>query len=580
MRNVLVGLAVVSACGSRPPRPSLVTTAEQSGYLRTGRYDEAVRLCRDFARSYPGVHCDEIGRTGQDRPIVALRIARKPNLPVIYIEGGIHAGEIEGKDAGFAALRDLLEGKLAPGALDAVSIVFVPVLNADGHERFGPNNRPNQRGPEEMGFRTNAARLNVNRDFMKADTPESCAVLGVLRAYDPVLMVDLHTTDGAKFEQDISINVSPVAPRSDQLDETASALRDVVVGRLTELGHLPVAFYPSFVDDADPASGFELGEAPPRFSHFYMAARGRLGILVETHSWRTYKERAASTYHTLQAILETARTQAATWRKVADDVAIADSALAGTKLPLVWKNGPHKREIEFRGYAYDKRPSEISGGTWLVYDEKTPQIWKVPLYDELVPAIEIDVPRGGYIIDGGFASLVAAVLDRHGLLHVPIFEAAGRRLALETYRATKVTYQPPFEGRTRVVIEGAWAAESRALERGAIFVPIAQPHARLVLHLLDPALPDSLAQWGEFNAAFEQKEFLEPYIAEEIARAMLAKDPSLRSQFDAALAADPAMASSPQQRLHWFYKRNAAWDDHVNLLPVFRTAQDLRPPPP
>ncbi len=583
MRNVLVGLALVSACGSaRPkpasaPAPSLLTTAEQTGYRRTGRYAEVIRLCRDFAKVYAGVHCEEIGRTDQDRPIVALRIERRPNLPVIYIQAGIHAGEIEGKDAGFAALRALLDGTLAPGALDAVSIVFVPVINPDGHERFGPNQRPNQRGPEESGFRTNGARLNVNRDFMKADTPESQAVLRVLRTHDPVLFVDLHATDGAKFEHDISINTAPLAPRGDQLEETALALRDVVVKRLSELGHLPVAFYPSFVNDEDPLSGFAAGEAAPRFSHFYMAARGRLGLLVETHSWRTYKERAASTYHTLQAVFEHARTQAVTWRKVADDVSRADAALGGTKLTLGWKTGPGKHEIEFRGYAFEKRPSEISGGTWLSYDEQTPQIWKVPLFDELLPAITVDVPRGGFVVDGGFAKQVAAMLDRHGLAYIGLERLTdGGTVDVEAFRATKVTHQPPFEGRTRVALEGAWAAESRTLERGAIFVPIAQPHARLVMHLLDPALPDSLAQWGHFNAAFEQKEYMEPYVVEEQARAMLAKDPTLRATFDAALAGDRELAKSPARRLQWFYMRHPAWDERVNLLPIYRTARDLR----
>jgi len=578
MRNVLVGLALVSACGSPRPKPSLVTTAEQTAYVQTGRYDEAVRLCRDFARAYAGVACDEIGRTGGGRPIVAVRIERKPRLPFIYIQGGVHAGEIEGKDAGFAVLRDLLDGKLVPGALDVVSVVFVPVINPDGHERFGPNHRPNQRGPEEMGFRTNGSRLNVNRDFIKADTPEARAVLGVLRTRDPVLLVDLHCTDGAKFEHDISINVAPVAPRTDQLDETANAFRDVVMSRLAELGHLPVSFYPSFVNDEEPLSGFGLGEAPPRFSQFYMAARGRLGLLVETHSWRTYKERTASTYHTLQAVFEQAKTKVPAWRAVADEVSRADAALRGSKVTLVWKNGPGKHEIDFRGYPYEKRPSEISGGTWLWYDETKPQIWKVPLYDELLPAVDIDVPRGGYIVDGGFAKQVAALLDLHGLVHVAI--AGEPRLEVDTYRVTKVTHQAPFEGRTRVALEGAWAREARTLERGSVFIPSDQPHARVLLHLFEPSLPDSLAQWGHFNATFEQKEYMEPYVAEEVARAMLAADPSLRTRFDAALAADPELAKSPARRLQWFYKRHPAWDERVNLLPIYRTASDLRPRAP
>jgi len=422
MRSVLVGLVFVSACatGGGGPHGPLVTTAERTQYVRTGRYDEAVQLCRDFARAYAGVHCDEIGTTGEGRRIVMLRVQRAAGLPVLYIQGGIHAGEIEGKDAGFAFVRDMLDGKVAPGALAAVTILFVPVINPDGHERFGPNNRPNQRGPAEMGFRTNGARLNINRDFVKADTPELAALLGVLTKYDPVVLVDLHTTDGAKFEHDISINAAPIAARGDQLDETAKALSQAIVDRMTALGHLPVAFYPSFVDDGDPKSGFALGEAPPRFSQMYMAARGALGLLVETHSWRTYRERAQSTYHTLQALCELAVKEARRWREVVDATARADAALAGHDVTLVWKNGPHKSELAFRGYAYEKRTSEISGGTWLVYDERTPQVWSVPLYDELVPAVTVHAPARGYIIDGGFAHVVAPILDRHGLRYQPI----------------------------------------------------------------------------------------------------------------------------------------------------------------
>ena len=572
MRHALVGLLVLAACPSArstTPReaPQLVTTAERSQWKRTGPYDEAIRLCRDFARAYPGVGCEEVGRTGEDRPIVVLRIARKANLPAVYIQAGIHAGEIEGKDAGFWFLRDLLDGKVAPGALDHVSVVFLPVVNPDGHERTSPNNRPNQRGPEEMGFRTNGARQNINRDFVKADTPEMRAILGVLNRWDPVVFLDLHATDGAKFEHDIAVMVAPVAPRGDQLDETAAELSDAIQHHLTARGHLPLPFYPSFVTDDDPASGFALGEAPPRFSNYYVAARGRLGILVETHSWRTYGERARSTYHALEAVFTEAIRSAPRWKDVTDATARADAALGGTNLTLAWKAGTAKREIEFRGYAYETRPSEISGAPWIVYDETTPQVWKVPLYDQLEPAVTIDVPRAGYIVDGGFAKLVAAVLDRHGIRYQPIRGS----YPVEAYRATKVTYLPPFEGRTRATIEGAWASETRTLEQGAIYVPIAQPRARLVLHLLEPALPDSLATWGHFNAAFEQKEYMEAYVIEEQARAMLARDPALRARFDQALA-DPDFAKRAARRLEWFYKQHPAWDDRVNMLPVYRLA--------
>jgi hypothetical protein len=570
MGRSLVAFLAIGACTPQGPRPVLVTTAETSQYVQTGRYDEAVRLCHDFARAYAGVRCDELGRTGEDRPIVALHVSRGGGHPTIYIQAGIHAGEIEGKDAGFWFLRDLLDGKIVPGALDVVDLVFVPVVNPDGHERVGPNNRPNQRGPAEMGFRTNDARLNINRDFVKADSPEMHAILRAFTAYRPALLVDLHTTDGAKFEHDISINIAPLAPRNDALDAPAAELAGATVKRLTELGHLPLAFYPSFVTNDDPASGFAVSEAPPRFSQFYAAARSRLGMLVETHSWRTYRERAASTYHALQAIVEHAQHHAAAWVAAEADADRADGKLGGTEVTLVWDTGPHRTEIEFRGYAYERMHSEISGGDWIVYDEHKPQIWRVPLFDELVPKVVIRVPRGGYLIDGGFAPLVAAVLDRHALRYVKL--AGQPRVAVEVYRATKVAFQPQFEGRTPVELQGAWTPETRTLERGAIFVPIDQPGARLVLHLLEPALPDSLVQWGSFNTVFERKEYMEPYVAEQVARAMLAADPALRARFDADLAADPELAKSPRRRLDWFYRRSPAWDERVNLVPIYRTA--------
>ncbi|MDP0983616.1 M14 family zinc carboxypeptidase, partial [Klebsiella variicola] len=89
-------------------------------------------------------------------------------------------------------------------------LVFVPVFNADGHERFGPWNRPNQRGPEQMGWRVTAQNLNLNRDYAKADAPEMQAMLGLVRAWDPLAIVDLHTTDGAQFRHDIAVMVEPL----------------------------------------------------------------------------------------------------------------------------------------------------------------------------------------------------------------------------------------------------------------------------------------------------------------------------------------------------------------------------------
>jgi murein tripeptide amidase MpaA len=169
-----------NAAGAMHP---LASIAERSGYARTGRYAEVEQLCAAYQAKWPQtVRCFEFGRTPEGRPMLALVASRAQgltpqdasahSLPVLLIQGGIHAGEIDGKDAGFLALRELLEDQSANAALTKITLVFVPVFNVDGHERFGRWNRPNQVGPEEMGWRVTAQNLNLNRDYMKADAPE------------------------------------------------------------------------------------------------------------------------------------------------------------------------------------------------------------------------------------------------------------------------------------------------------------------------------------------------------------------------------------------------------------------------
>ena len=171
----------------------LQTIAEQSGFKKTGRYEEVERLCAGFAKEYPdAVRCEEFGLTPEGRPMLVLiasrsgaltpEVARQRGMPVLLAQGAIHSGEIEGKDAGFLALRQLLDDKAAPGTLKSFVFVFVPVFNIDGHERFGRWNRPNQNGPEEMGWRTTAQNLNLNRDYTKLDAPEMRAMLRLLDA--------------------------------------------------------------------------------------------------------------------------------------------------------------------------------------------------------------------------------------------------------------------------------------------------------------------------------------------------------------------------------------------------------------
>jgi hypothetical protein len=582
LRIALLVAAATLACGGRnTSSPILVTTAERSGFTRTGRYDEVERLCAAFQQAWPAnVRCVEFGRSPENRPMLALvasadgtldaASARQKQRPVVLMQGGIHAGEIDGKDAGFLVLKELLDGKLAARALEGVTLVFVPVFNVDGHERFGRWNRPNQVGPEEMGWRTTAQNLNLNRDYTKADAPEMQAMLRLLDDWDPILYADLHVTDGAQFEHDVSLSVTPTLAGDEELKRAGVGLRDELLHRLAAQGSLPVDFYPDFVRSDDPASGFAVAVSQTRFSQQYWAARNRVAVLVETHSWKDYATRVRVTHNSIVAMIELAAARGADWRRAATAADQRSAQIGGSTVPLTYENTEHVSMIDFRGYAYAREPSAISGGLATRYDNTRPQVWRIPLRDEVRPSITVIAPRGGYVVPAAHATWVAEKLALHGIQGRTITNAA-TGAAVQTFRAIKAAIAPAtFEGRAVMSVEGEWTNERRDIPAGSLFVPIAQARSHLLMTLLEPRDPDSFVSWGFFNAAFERKEYMEAYVAEDVGVKMLKENADLKREFEQRLKDDRAFAGSPAARLDFFYRRHPSWDDRVNLYPIYR----------
>ena len=576
---------------------TLMTIAELSNYKETGRLEEVERLSAELARTWPeAVRSFEYGRSAEGRVMRGLLVSRTGALtpgdlrakavPLLMIQGGIHPGESDGKDAGFAALRELLGNSSADRLLERIAVLFVPAFNTDGHERVGRWNRPNQSGPVETGWRTTAQNINLNRDYMKADTPEMRAMLRLIDAWDPLVCADLHVTDGADFEPDISLQVEPLNQGDATLRVSGRQMRDALIARLTEVGFQALDFYPDLASTDDPASGFALTVYSPRFSTGYFPQRNRFTVLVETHSWKDYAHRVRVMRNTITSLAELVGARGRNWLELAHQADQAAMKLAGAEIPLdftsSWREPAQAggvtpdrdiseaRVIEFRGYAYTRAPSPISGGLVTTYDPKTPQIWRVPLRDQVNVAISATAPLGGYVVPVAFAADIAPRLDAHGIAFSRL-HCSRDEIKAKAFRATEVRFSAtPFEGRMRAQLTGSWHEEMYCPQDGALFVPIAQPLARLVVALFEPRAPDSFAAWGLFNACFEQKEHMEPYVAEQIARDMLAQDPRLAAEFRSRCEHDAKFAASPVARLEFFLRRHASWDTRYNLYPVLR----------
>ncbi len=303
--------------------PDWRTPAEISNYRTTPDYAETVAYLERIAETAPGqVRIENFGKTGEGRDLKIVIASRDgvfdpaavhaSGRAVLLVQNAIHAGEMDGKDACLALLRDIVITKSKAALLDHVVFVFIPVYNLDGHERRSAYNRINQNGPEVIGWRGNGSNINLNRDYMKADAPETRAFLKMFHRWMPDFFVDDHVTDGADFQYDVTFNADATP---DVASSTARWLRDTVTPELERqvnaAGHLAFPSLIDLQDDTDPAKGlFAMGN-PPRFSTGQMILENRPGLLVEIHMVKDYKTRVTGNYEILRALLEVLNRDAA-----------------------------------------------------------------------------------------------------------------------------------------------------------------------------------------------------------------------------------------------------------------------------
>jgi hypothetical protein len=588
--------SVAVAQKSSPPAPRSAdwrTPAEISDYRTTPRYDETMAYVRRVAAAAPKqVKVTTFGKTGEGRDLVAVIVSRdgvfdpaalhKANRPIVLIQNAIHAGEMDGKDACLALLREMVVTKTQAGLLDRAVVIILPIYNADGHERFGPYNRINQNGPEEMGWRTQARNLNLNRDYMKADAPETRALLKLFQTWLPDFFVDDHVTDGADYQYDTTYAID-YGPDVDPA--LAGWIREQLIPYIEKsvsaTGHV-IGEYVG-VGEANPGRGLRLGQDAPRFSTGLMVLENRPGFLVEMHMLKDYKTRVTGNYELLRALLEVINRDADAlllMNRQADTATILAGLRydAGAQFPLRLQATEASVPFHFLGYKRVVELSEVSGALWTRFIQEPDNI-DVPFHNELKPTLTVAPPRA-YIVPAQWTS-VLDVLSAHGLKMLRT--TASWSGEVETYRCTAKWREQPYEGR-HVLAGGSEfdpgggtsplncesVSEKMTFPAGSAVVPMDQRAAKVAIHFLEPQGPDSAVYWGFFDAIFEQKEYGEGYVLEKLARDMMANDPKLKQEFEQKVATDKEFAGNARARLNFFFRRSPWWDPRLGLYPVGR----------
>jgi hypothetical protein len=498
--------AVQTGITEKGPR----TRAERTSYLETSHYADVIAFL-DSLRGRPELTFGSIGKTNEGRDIPYV-IASRPRVstpeeagklgrPILYVQGNIHAGEVEGKEALLALLRDLTASS-RPNALDSVILIAVPIYNADGNEKFASQerNRGSQNGPEMVGVRTNAQGLDLNRDYIKAEAPETRASLAMFNKWDPDVFVDLHTTDGSYHGYALTY-APPLNPAAPLGLWTRDSIMPVLRERMQSRHGFPTFDYGDFIDDDTLSKGWVTFDSRPRFGTNYYGLRGKIGILSEAFSHDPFERRVKSTYAFVQEILSLAgerggeivrRTHSRAGRAPvpirSEMIAAPDSVAVIAEI------------VERTGDSTRTQPGVPKGrrrtGRFVTV--------KMPVFERFRPTMSVSFPAG-YIMSANDTA-AARVMREHGI-RVKTGEEFIEGFAMvsgppsSVFRIdSAVKAARPFQNHREMRLAGAWEKGKLPLPLDAFVIETDQPLGLLAVYMLEPQSDDGLVTWNYFDS--------------------------------------------------------------------------------
>lgn len=549
-----------------------ITPAEAAGFRTSPRYEDVRSWLEKLAKASPLIRVESFGKTGEGRDLLMVRASKGGSgKPVVLVQAGIHSGEIDGKDAGLMLLRDIaMRGN--QGLLDKVDLVFVPILNIDGHERASPWNFLHVRGPEAKGTEGNARDVNLNRDYAKLDTPEARAIVALLQRLDPALYIDCHVSGGFDMQYDITYTY---AGWGKYARHRATALwleqrfGPTVQAALSRAGHEPI-IYPSPIDTRDPQKGIRYSPEGPRYSTGYGDFIGVPTVLVENHMLKPYRQRVLGTYVLLEAALKLAAQDAG---RIAEAKAI-DRAERPVQLLTRWS--PAKQPIgwidRFKGVAFETYRSPSTGRMEQRWTGRR-MTFRMPIIGQ--DAVEaVRLPKA-WLIPAAQTEVIEK-LRLHGIGFEPL--TTSRTMLADKVRLHDVKLTPAHDGRVPVVARYTHEVGHTVLPTGTVRVPADQPLGLLAAALLEPESQDSFLAWGLFPEVLHAPAGTEDFVMSPILDALLASNSNVRAEFERKLAADPDFAGDADARVSWLRGRLPPKDTFCTFYPVMRevAAKDAR----
>ncbi|PRP65709.1 M14 family metallopeptidase [Nonlabens agnitus] len=549
-----------------------LTPFEKGNGNQTATYQECIDFYQQLAAGFSTITIEEVGNTDAGKPLHVVHYSNKsidwdsPNEDriKIMINNGIHPGESDGIDATMMLMRDLATGTLKVD--DNVIFSSVAIYNIGGSLNRNSTTRTNQNGPESYGFRGNARNYDLNRDFIKADSRNARAFATAFHKIKPDLFIDNHVSNGADYQY----TLTHLFTQHNRLGGAAGDyLHDSLqpaLEKALEKRSLPITPYVN-VFNQSPEDGFSQFVDYPRYSTGYTSLWNVLGMMVETHMLKPYKDRVMGTKAIMEEMIaigsrdikKIKEVRKSNFKNFQENPFYASSfELDQTKADT----------LNFLGYEAINEESDLTGNKLQTYDRKQPFSKKTAFQNYFKATDSIRVPEYYVIPQGQWE--VLDLLRLNNVIMKPLEKDSTFTVGtykIESYDTASNAYEGHYPHSNIVVSEKVGKVRFRESD---IIIPTAQPGIKYILETLEPAMSDSFFKWNFFDTILQQKEGYSTYVFEATAKKMLDENKELKREFDSLKRTDAGFAASNGAQLSWLHKRSPNYEPAHLTYPIYR----------
>ncbi|WP_298237952.1 M14 family metallopeptidase [uncultured Algibacter sp.] len=576
MKAILVILIVFVSCNPNNNKPyyDFETHFEKSKGLETATYEQTIQFYENLAEVYPEIFIDSIGETDSGKPLHLVILnkdlefnfseIRNNEKRILLIMNGIHPGESDGIDATMMLFRDFVNNNIE--IPKNTVLATIPIYNIGGSLNRNSTTRTNQNGPKEYGFRGNARNYDLNRDFIKCDTKNTRTFTQIFHMVKPDVFIDNHVSNGADYQYTLTHLFTQHNKLGEDLGnylhtQMATKLEQKLAEKKWDITPYVNVF------NQVPEEGFAQFLDYPRYSVGYTALFNTLGITVETHMLKPYKQRVEGTYALMKSMIDITEEDGKEISSIRKNMLL--KLYGGKSYILNWVVDTTKvSTIKFKGYNAEKTTSEITGFNRLKYDQTKPFTKEVAYQNYFKPSLKVEIPKA-YIIPQGWHRII----DLLKLNDVEMIQIEKDTLIeVESYRIRDYkTRQQPYEGHYQHYdVFLSKLDESIKFIKGDYLINTNQPSIRYILETLEPQGPDSFFNWNFFDTILQQKEGFSPYVWEDKALKLLENNPELEATFEHRKKDLTVFRNNWYAQLDWLHKQSIHYEKAHLQYPVYR----------